>query len=118
MPLSQIDTAFLTLRGSPSSRHGSHAEPGMMRTMPAPLDTAPHTITLGTKRALQSLNRDVPRPLLRTRDLCTADPARPRRQNDQAPSREAQPVDAMAMRTIEPWLINDLRTQEARAGDG
>jgi hypothetical protein len=89
----------------------------MMLKMPAPLDTAPQTIELGTELACQSLNRDATRPLLLTRDLCTADPSRPRRQNDQAPSRDEQPVDAIAMLTVEHWLINDLFTQEARAGD-
>ena len=117
MPLSQIDTAFLTLRGEPSSCNDGHAEHGMMLKMPAPLDTAPQTIELGTELARQSLNRDATRPLLLTRDLCTADPSRPRRQNDQAPSRDEQPVDAIAMLTVEHWLVNDLFTQEARAGN-
>ena len=88
-----------------------------MLKMPAPLDTAPQTIELGTELAFQSLNRDAPRPLLLTRDLGTADPSRPRRQNDQAPSRDEQPVDAMAMLTVEHWLVNDLLTQEVRAGN-
>jgi hypothetical protein len=61
MPLSQIDTAFLTLRGSPSCRHDGQAEHGMMLKMPAPLDTAPQTIELGTELAFQSLNRDATR---------------------------------------------------------
>ena len=89
----------------------------MMLKMPAPLAPAPQTIELGTKLAFESLNRDATRPLLLTRDLCTADPSRPRRQNDQAPSRDEQPVDAIAMLTVEHRLVNDLFPQEARAGD-
>src|SRR5262245_28167351 len=55
MPLSQIDTAFLTLRGEPSSRNDGHAEHGMRRNMPAPLDTVPQTVGLGREICLEGV---------------------------------------------------------------
>jgi hemerythrin superfamily protein len=42
----------------------------------------------------------------------------PARQNDHAPSLDAQPVDAIAMLKADHRLVHDLFTQYASAGDG